>query len=343
MCYDHFDLLHCSLVEFLRCSLPRASLAVSRFLLSLDPLRDPMGVLLALDHFALLSHSETNDQWLVDFVESGKIRLHYRDDSVDDGYECGLLDMPNWAYSYALALYRLNRNAPSDTSETNAHAAMKHAISRFPSVLEELLVQNDVNTAGRSFQTDWPSVLGFARDRAEQVKNRLTDAAAADPVVRACTSQAYDLIVRIFVHQNFKLWSPDAVLSWAYKNLKELKEDPDEVCPLQPAIMRYARCDPSDYEAKFQTMPADANPLDPGLVAHAMTIDTNRPRFMQRVGRGGGGMPDELAMMAGLNQQGAVLAGPPTEMVDPDWPILEVFWRSFLPWAHVEGVPPPRR
>jgi hypothetical protein len=277
-----------------------------------------------MDHFALISNNEANDQWIVSFVESSKVQIHYKDDTSEDGYVCGLLDMPNWAYSYALALYRLDRSQPTEDSQAKADSAMKQALGRFPSVLDQLLIQNDVNTSGRSFQMDWPSVLGFARERAEQVQNKLTDAAAADPVVRACTSQAYDLIVRIFVQQNFKLWSVDAVLQWAYRHLKELKDNPGEVVPLQPAIMRYARCDPSDYEDKFQTMPADANPLDPALVAQAMTIDTNRPRFMQRAIRGGGGMLDELQMMAGMNQHGVVLAGPPTEMIDPDWPMLEV-------------------
>jgi hypothetical protein len=42
-------------------------------------------------------------------------------------------------------------------------------------------------------------------------------------------------------------------------------------------------------------------------------------------------------------QVGHVFGGPPTGIVDPDWPIAEVFWRSLLPWNHVEGVPPPRR
>lgn len=303
-----------------------------------------MGVLLALDHFALLTNNETNDQWIVDFVESEKVKLHYKDDTAEVGYECALLDMPNWAYSYALALFRLARSQPTDESSAKADHALKQALGRFPSVLEQLLVQNDVNTSGRSFQTDWPVVLGFARERDQKVRHTLTESAAADPVVRACTTQAHDLIIRIFVQQNFKLWSIDAVLQWAHRNLKDLMENPDDVIPLQPAIMRYARCDPADYEDKIQTMPADANPLDPGLVAHAMTIDTNRPRFMQRAARGAGAMMmDEFQMMAGLNPNGVVLAGPPTEMIDPDWPILEVFWRSFLPWAHVEGVPPPRR
>jgi hypothetical protein len=37
-------------------------------------MRDPMGVLLGLDHFALLSNTENNDAWLVEFVESQKVR-----------------------------------------------------------------------------------------------------------------------------------------------------------------------------------------------------------------------------------------------------------------------------
>ena len=35
--------------------------------------------------------------------------------------------------------------------------------------------------------------------------------------------------------------------------------------------------------------------------------------------------------------------GPPTVIIDPDLPLLEVFWRSALPWAHVEGVAAPNR
>jgi hypothetical protein len=53
--------------------LARTSLAVSRFLLSLDPLRDPMNVLLAMDHFALSCNRDICNEWLVDFVESKKV------------------------------------------------------------------------------------------------------------------------------------------------------------------------------------------------------------------------------------------------------------------------------
>jgi hypothetical protein len=239
-----------------------------------------------------------------------------------------------------MALFRSKDNQQSPHSESKANEAIKSAMRRFPSVLQHLLTKNEVNVTGRSFQTDWPSVLAYASDLAKQAQNALSDAAAADPVVRACTSQACETIVHIFVRQNFKLWSSDAVLQWLYRNLLEMKESEDvEVTkPLSPALMRYARCDPSDYDDKFQTMPADANPLDAGTVAHALNVDPNRPRLMQRMPRGGA---DELELAA--NRRAAAFAGPPTQAIDPDWPLLEVFWRSALPWAHVEGVPPPRR
>lgn len=57
--------------------LPRTSLAASRFLLSLDPLRDPMNVLLCIDHFALQCNTESCNRWLVDFVESETVRVYW--------------------------------------------------------------------------------------------------------------------------------------------------------------------------------------------------------------------------------------------------------------------------
>ena len=54
--------------------LQRASLAISRFILSIDPLRDPVGILLAMDHYALATNLDANDQWLVDLVEGQKVR-----------------------------------------------------------------------------------------------------------------------------------------------------------------------------------------------------------------------------------------------------------------------------
>lgn len=68
-----------SLFRWMRISyvsgLSRSALAASRFLLSLDPLRDPMNVLLAMDHFALLCNTSACDKWVVQIVESKKVRF----------------------------------------------------------------------------------------------------------------------------------------------------------------------------------------------------------------------------------------------------------------------------
>jgi hypothetical protein len=73
--YIDQDLVLSSLIPFFfssnRCI--RTSLAVSRFLLALDPLRDPTGILLLLDYFALMSQSNKYDQFLVNLVESKKV------------------------------------------------------------------------------------------------------------------------------------------------------------------------------------------------------------------------------------------------------------------------------
>jgi hypothetical protein len=237
----------------------------------------------------------------------------------------------------------VHQSNPSENSEQKSKSAIKTALGRFPSVLDLLLHVNEVDISGRSFQTDWPSVLAYTANRSRELLNAWSRSGVNDPVVRACTSQAYDVIVRIFVKQNHKLYGSEAVLRWIYDGVSELKGSGSgsPVPPLSPALMRYARSDPSDYEDKFQTMPAEANPLDPGLLVHALAMDPNRPRLLQRMPRDDG--EDDEIDFAAQQLGAAALAGPPTQNVDPDWPLMEVFWRSALPWNHVEGVPPARR
>jgi len=318
--------------------LPRTSLATAQFLLSLDPLRDPANVLLGLDHLALACHNDGGDNdacgsggtcgWLVELAESGTVPVAYRDEETRDDHECQLLDLPNWSFSYALALFHLHRNeheyehehehgsstrTPSTEdcrySKERADTALKTAFSRFPSVIGRLLAKNDVDVQSRSMQTDWPTVVGFIDTLVDRYQTKSKSNSNPDPVVRAHTSQACDHIIRIFVQQNFKLWSSFAVTKWMYENLVALQQETThggthggtngEQYHHQhpsPAMMRYARADPNDYETKFQTMPADADPFDPNVVALALDIDPNRRRLVQRNHHarhaGGAGFPD---------------------------------------------------
>ena len=88
-----------------------------------------MGVLLILDFYALASRSPTDEgidagaSFIVNLVDSNFISAHYKDPLTDRHHSCALVDMPNWAYSYALALYRLSQNEDDDEAEKNQELA----------------------------------------------------------------------------------------------------------------------------------------------------------------------------------------------------------------------------
>jgi hypothetical protein len=302
-----------------------------------------MGVLLALDHYALAANAVQMDQWLVNLVESETIRVRYRDMRSSKTYRCTLLQLPNWAFSYALALFRLHSENPSENSKSRADMALQAALGMFPHVVGLLLQDNEVDTTGRSFRRDWLSVLDFATDRSKQLRNEWWSSTTVNTIILTATLQACDLIVKIFVLQNAKLYSDDDVLQWLFDNLEKIKSTSTKLPESpSPAMLRYASSDPSDYENKIQMLPPDVNIVDPNLIAHAMEVNTNRPRFIRRMPRGGGGEMGEHEAGAFAANRPPRLLGPPTNVIDPDWPMAEVFWRSFLPWNHVEGIPPPR-
>eukprot|EP00535_Pseudo-nitzschia_heimii_P008479 CAMPEP_0197173116 /NCGR_PEP_ID=MMETSP1423-20130617/160_1 /TAXON_ID=476441 /ORGANISM="Pseudo-nitzschia heimii, Strain UNC1101" /LENGTH=699 /DNA_ID=CAMNT_0042621877 /DNA_START=210 /DNA_END=2309 /DNA_ORIENTATION=- len=329
--------------------LSRTALAVSQLLISLDPLRDPKNVLLSIDHFALMSNTESSNLWLVDFVESKEVYVAFRDDENQEEFQCQLLDLPNWKFSYALALFNLcnDKSSSTDFAKERADGALKNALSRFPSVAAQLLAKSEIDTTSRSVRIDWPSAMIYLNKLACEVQDGMSEATNYDSFTRARTSQANETIVRIFVQQNCKLWSSSIVSTWIYDNLMTLQEERKnvegaKVRPLSPAIIRYLSADTVDYDDKFQTMPADADPFDPNIIAHALNIDPNRRRLVQRNPRHvNANFVDENRI--DLPSRDRNFFGPATEIIDPDEPILEVFWRSLLPWAHVEGVPPPNR
>lgn len=331
--------------------LSRTALATSRFLLSLDPLRDPMQVLPAMDHYALACNSHSLDKWLVEMVESNCIHILYRDEDTKKEFRCSVREMPNWAYSYALALFRIFQTTESEDVRVKADAAIEAALSSHPSVVGMLLQKLDVDTSSRSFRRDWVTVLDFVSEWSKQLLREWSSASSElNPIEIGATMQACDTLIKIFVQQNASLWGDDAVLQWVYDNLGKLKisggSRPPPSVP-SPALVRYANCNPTDYEDRIQLLPQDANIINPGMLGYVMEVNPNRPRFLRNIQRGDrmeAGIEDQLLDANGMPvPRQMMFGGPPTQVVDPDWPLVEVFWRSFLPWNRVEGVPPPRR
>lgn len=341
-----------------------------------------MHVLLALDYHTIMvcRRYGYNDQinllnWLIRLVDDGTIPIRHQDEKIashPQTYYGTLLDLPNWSYSYALALFDLQKTMQYIESEDESHVArveevrikadiaIQNAMNRFPSIIGYLLHNLEIDTTGRSFQRDWVTVLDHVTGKARELichwYNVTTDSIVLSATVKAC-----DLISKIFAEQNAKLYGDDDVLQWLYDNLVILKEKESTAtttgcqrAPIpNPAILRYANVDPSDFSTKVQTLPPEANIIDNGLLAHAMIIDPRRPRYLRRNQRRDDRdddnddidniLYDELGNPFLPQQRTATYFGPPTEAIDPDWPMAEVFLRSILPWNYVEGLPPPRR
>ncbi len=328
------------------------SLAISRFLLSLDPLMDPCGILLVMDYYALATREDTDVEFLIDVVESDVVKICYKD---GENHVVGeIRDMPNWSYSYAIALYRKSLytddyeeddDGSNENIKAKADEALRCAIRRFPSVIRHMLEKNNVNVTGRSFDKDWPTVLG--------------------PLAQlnySSNTASVEKIISIFIERNHKLWSGDDILKWMYSACKQVSEEavaqknlPEEVNATisppsspSPALDRYRVLDPMDFQDSFRRIPVDANPLDPGLMDAALNYTPNRRRFLRLNRRGGGGGrggDDEggIDLESIGRQQLATLLGrgrDGMEVIDPDLPLAELLWRSMLPWARVEGVPP---
>lgn len=241
--------------------LPTGALAFSRLLLSLDCLRDPMNTLILIDHFCLLKNTHDDDLWLVKFFESEKVTIYYREES--SNYECSLACMPNWLYSVALALYRINQKQPSPESERKAKMAMKKALSSFPSVFTSLLEKNEVDIP--------QTALRYADERFEKLFNNISNTVSGDSILRSRISQVYELMINIFISTNYKLYTSD-VLHEMLVCVSELAtaDQSIEANPFQPALLRYASVDPANFQNRFQRFPDDANPLDRNLVARAL-------------------------------------------------------------------------
>lgn len=325
----------------------RTSLALARYVLAMDPLRDPMHVLVILDFFALSTDTTAHAMFVINLVEKGEIKLHYRDEDSKQEFVGKLTDMPNWAFSYALALYRVEQQSlaeePIGTDSMASKDALVAAIRKYPNIVEEMLRKNEIPTTGRATHLDWPTVLQSLNNIALLPSRQL----GFDPIVYYATKSASDVISTIFVQRSFKLWGGYDVQGWLYMAAVEaISGIPNADCPISPALRRYALINKVDFEGRFQLLPAEGNALDQRLLAISLVVDKRRRRILrlgERVGHQNIDPLEAVENRARAGMQGIVIGGPPLHDIDPDSPILEVLWKSMLPWNRVQGVPLGRR
>lgn len=314
------------------------SFVVARLLLSLDPLRDPMGVLLVLDYYSLACG---NEQFLIHLVDSDALQICH-----EDHVPCPLLTLPNFMFSYALALYRSSdpqyagRQLDNDLKK-QANEALQNAIRAYPSIVSLLLKKNNININSRTTRTDWGGVLA----KLPSTNDALL---ISYPVLQK--------IIDIFIMKQAPLWSSDNVIQWFYTNCESIASTNDTSCTTHEgkedieapseninndnssisAINRYQSCDPSDYSNTTSTLPAEFNPLDERLVAPALVIDPNRRRLLRQH------VQQQQQQQQWMMQDPRMLQqqlGDRYNHIDPDDPMMEIFLRSLMPWNTVQGVP----
>jgi len=320
----------------------RTTLSASRYLLSMDPLRDPTGVLLVMDYYALSTMNEEGNMFLIRMVESDKINIHYQDEV--GNFVGKLTDMPNWAYSYAMALYRLEKpvgGAKSFNGRLSSTDALVSAIQRFPNIVEQLLKENNHDFSGRSMITNWPPVLKDLQIMGSATKqDPKYDANVYHASISAC-----DLISNFFVKKSSVLWEGADLLIWLYQAAVETistegkeEEEPIAYYP-SPALQRYCRINPETFDDRERLFPEEANPLDPMLLEMSLVVDPNRRRMLRPGGNRHNNALEALENQA-RNEIRDLMIG---QEIDPDSPMLEELLQGMLAGNHLEGLPPPNR
>lgn len=119
---------HCQYLEGRACS--RTALEIAKLILTFDPDTDPLAMILVIDYYALRAKQY---EWLVQLYEEWEVTNN-------------LSQLPNMAYSYALALYYMNKDGTREVADE----AIQYAVLMFPGVVKPLLDALSVQVDSRA-------------------------------------------------------------------------------------------------------------------------------------------------------------------------------------------------
>ncbi|XP_071635569.1 ribosome quality control complex subunit TCF25 isoform X2 [Temnothorax longispinosus] len=171
----------------------RTSLEFCKLLLSLDPEGDPLAVVLSIDFYALKAKEY---EWFIKFC-------NLWEDSRN------LTQLPNIAYSLALAHFRLGNKTDADT-------LLQNALIMFPRVLMLLLEKCSIQTDSKVMCHE------FFNSKAQ-----------------ASTSPALEKLQKLYVVRSFHLWKEADILPWLEENVHavlgriESKDDYIKYCQVK--------------------------------------------------------------------------------------------------------------
>ncbi|TYZ58865.1 hypothetical protein PybrP1_000501 [[Pythium] brassicae (nom. inval.)] len=290
----------------------RSAFETAKLLLGLDPLGDPMHVLLAVDYYALTSRQ---CQFILDLHAAAQEAVD-RFPPADAGSApkkspgvvkagttrsdkaASVSALPNLQFSLALAHFFMG----------NADAAKEQlakALLQFPSVLKPLLEKISANTSSAT----WKPVLAsrvFANAKA----------LADDGLIAHLLS--------IYVTRNHTLWKVNDVQNLLLRAAQHALATPTlftatpQVTALHASLHKYQRAVANDYSDEVTTLPPDHPMMQPPELLNGQPMDA-----------------EALAALAQVHEQ--VAAGNLPADANP----LLLFLQTLLPWNHVAGAGPP--
>lgn len=161
----------------------RTALEFCKLALSLDPDNDPLGILLMLDFYAIRAQQHA---WFVEFVNSWDPKKN-------------LAQLPNIAYSLALATFYSGNSAGKNNSTENtnleADEKLQRALIDFPGVLWPLLDKCSVDIDKRVMASPY-----------------FVEAQSKQPA-------ALQLLSGLYCGRAHHLWRDPAILPWLEKNV----------------------------------------------------------------------------------------------------------------------------
>ena len=172
---------HAQYLEGRACS--RTALEVAKLILSFDPENDPLAIILVIDYYALRA---SQYKWLIQLFNEWEVSNN-------------LAQLPNMAYSHALALFYDN---PDDRSK--ADEAIQYALAMFPGVLKPLLNELSV-----------------------QVDSRVNTHSYFGPTAYSGQSPALQQLTALYTCRSKIVWQDSAILPWLERNVNIVLDQVD--------------------------------------------------------------------------------------------------------------------
>ncbi|XP_071746131.1 ribosome quality control complex subunit TCF25 isoform X2 [Lepeophtheirus salmonis] len=170
----------------------RTALEFCKLILSLDPESDPLGIFLLVDFYAIRSRQFS---WFIDFFNEYEQSRN-------------LIQLPNFAYSIALAYFHYSQEKKTESAELEAKADeyLQKALIMFPGILLPLMdkcsIEPDVEISSETFFID------------SQINQ----------------SPALQILSSLYIGRSYHLWKEPKLLPWLSKNAQTVKSIAQTKC-----------------------------------------------------------------------------------------------------------------